>query len=498
MKSAAAGWTWRVFAICWLVYTAFWTPYLLREHFPAFTLSESGTLNVEGYLGWSNDIFRGARGGAYINNNPGASLTAAVPLVVLRPVLRRVEEWNRTLPRTGPPLNDPELVGRMVAEGRGFYFLLAAFLCVALVMAPATAGVAAYLCSRLAASGVAPVHAAQAALIYGIGTPVLFRAEHLNHNLLVCNAGFAALLLLWDPRNSPLTAFRAAGAGLLAGYTVLCDYSGVVVVAVTSLYVWMRSADGRPAERWKTLAAYAAGAAPALVGLILYQAWAFGSFYRPSQHYMAPTAPTVHGYRGMDWPSPSLLWANFFDARFGLFAYCPALLLAFGAPFVKRVRHRVPPRETAVLLIYFLLFVLFCAANQYSWLQPLTGFRYLVPVVPALALLALQTAEALPRGVRRLLATATCVQSILMVAGYQNNFPRAVQSLWERQFQLPWMLRLGKLGISLSPAFPAIFFLLLALAVTAIWRLRVGRGRPGNPNNSENTSFFGAGTGAGA
>ena len=162
--NSAAGWAWRVFATCWLIYTAFWTPYLLREHFPAFTLSESGTLNVERYLGWSNDIFRGARGGAYINNNPGASLTAAIPLVVLRPVLRRVEEWNRTLPRPTAPQNDPELVGRMVAEGRGFYFFLATFLCVALVMAPATAGVAAYLCSRLADAGVAPVQAAQAAL----------------------------------------------------------------------------------------------------------------------------------------------------------------------------------------------------------------------------------------------------------------------------------------------------------------------------------------------
>jgi len=495
--NSAAGWAWRVFATCWLIYTAFWTPYLLREHFPAFTLSESGTLNVERYLGWSNDIFRGARGGAYINNNPGASLTAAIPLVVLRPVLRRVEEWNRTLPRTAAPQNDPELVGRMVAEGRGCYFFLATFLCVALVMAPATAGVAAYLCSRLADAGVAPVQAAQAALVYGIGTPVLFRAAHLNHNLLVCDAGFAALLLLWDPRNGPLPALRAAGAGLLAGYAVLCDYSGVVVMAVTSLYVWVRSADGGRASRWKTLAVYAAGAAPAIAGLVLYQAWAFGSFYRPSQHYMEPTAPTVRGYRGMDWPSPSLLWANFFDRRFGLFAYCPALLLAFGAPFVKRARHRVPTRETAVLLVYFLLFVLFCAANQYSWLQPLTGFRYLVPVVPALAVLALQTAEALPRGVRRLLAAATCAQSILMVAGYQNNFPRAVQSLWERHFELPWMVRLEQLGIPLNPAIPAIFFLLLALAVTAIWFVPGRKGRAANPNNSENRSFFGAGTGGG-
>ena len=211
-------------------------------------------------------------------------------------------------------------------------------------MAPATAAVAAYLCSRLGEAGVAPIHAAQAALLYGVGTPVLFRAAHLNHNLLVCNAGFAALLLLWDPRNAPVRAGRAAVAGLLAGYTVLCDYSGVVVVAVVALYVWLRSAGGRPAARWKILAAYAAGVAPGIVGLTLYQAWAFGDLLRPSQHYMVPTAPTSHGYRGIDWPSPALLAANFFDPRFGLFAYCPALLLALAAPFCKT---RQTPRSRA-------------------------------------------------------------------------------------------------------------------------------------------------------
>jgi hypothetical protein len=38
-------------------------------------------------LRWTEDIFSGPRGGAYINNNPGASLTGAVPLLLLRPIL---------------------------------------------------------------------------------------------------------------------------------------------------------------------------------------------------------------------------------------------------------------------------------------------------------------------------------------------------------------------------------------------------------------------------
>ena len=466
---ASCTWTWRVFLTCWLGYTVFWAPYIVREHFPAVALAERGSLNVERYLGWTEDIFRGPGGGAYINNNPGASLTGAVPLVLLRPLLSRVDEWNQKLPRRDRNSDDGDLFWRTLAEGRAFYFLLVGFVTVALVMAPATAGTAAYLCSRLTESGVPAAHAAGAAVLYGLGTPVFFRAGYLNHNLLVGDAGFTALLLLWDPENRPVHALRAALAGLLAGYAVLCDYSGVVVVAVTALYVWLRSAGQPGTQRWRVMTAYAAGIVPAVAALAVYQAWAFGSFYRPSQHYMPPTAPTSLGYRGFDWPSPALMWANFFDPRFGLFAYCPALVLAFAAPFITRVKYRVPARETRILFTYFALFVLFCAANQYSWLQPRTGFRYLVPVVPALALLAVQTAQVLPQLVRWVIAALTCLQSVIIAAAHRNDVRLAVSTIWRRKFQLPWMIRLGDAGVPVNWAWPLVTYVLLALVVTAIW-----------------------------
>jgi hypothetical protein len=407
-------WTLRVFLTCWLVYTFFWTPYIIREHFPALALAERGSLNVDRYLGWTEDIFRGPRGGAYINNNPGASLTGAVPLLLLRPLLARVDRWNQALPRPNIPAGESDVFRRTVDAGRGFYFLLVAFLTVALVMAPATAGTAAYLCARLTAAGVPAANAGWVALLYGLGTPVLFRIGHLNHNLLVGDAGITALLLLWDTEDRPPGPGRASIAGLLAGYAVLCDYSGIVVVVVAFLYAWLRSARQSSGQPWRTMTAFAAGCLPGVAGLALYQAWAFGSLYHPSQHYMAPTAPTSHGYRGFDWPSPALMWANFVDPRFGLFAYCPALLLAFAAPFAARARYRIPRRETWVLWLYFALFVLFCSANQYSWLQPSTGFRYLVPVVPALALLSMQAAQILPPVVRWTVAGLALAQSLIV------------------------------------------------------------------------------------
>ena len=436
----------RVFFICWLVYSAFWAPYILREHFPAITLAERGTPNVERYLGWTDDIFPGPNGGAFINNNPGASLTAAIPLVLLRPLLARVDSWNQREPRPSRfEPNEGKVFARALREGRGCYFLLIVFLTAAGVMAPATAAVPAYLCSRLIEAGVSAVSASLIAILCGIGTPLLYRAGDLNHNLLVADAGFIALLLLWDAEDRPLTVSRALSAGLLAGYALLCDYSGIVVIAIAGIYALQRSTG--KASRIRTLAAFAAGTLPGAAILVIYQAWAFGSFYHPSQQYMPPTGLTAHGYRGFDWPSPSLAWALLIDPRFGLFAYCPALILAFAAPFAKRVRYKLPPRETRLILTYFGLFLVFCSANQYSWLQPLTGFRYLIPVVPGLALLAVQAAQALPKLARQLLACISCLQMLLLAASHEIDVRRMLVTLWDSRFEPLWVIRLGQAGV---------------------------------------------------
>jgi len=468
-QSGGRGCARRVFLTCWLVYTVFWTPYVVREHFPAIALAESGQLDVERYLGWTEDIFSGPRGGAYINNNPGASLTGAIPLLLLRPLLIRVDNWNQRLPRQHPHGEHDPLLERLAAEGRAFYFLLIAFITVALVMAPATALAVAMLCARIMEAGVSPANAAAAAVMCGLGTPLLFRTGYLNHNLLAGDAGFIALLLLWDPADRPLRPARAGLAGLLAGYAVLCDYSGVVVAAVTAVYVWLRcSADS--GARGRCAGAYLAGLAPGIAGVMIYQQWAFGSFYRPPQHYMTPTAPTALGYHGFTWPSPALLWANFFDPRFGLFPYCPALLLAFVAPLATRVRQ--PRREMRLMLTYCLLFVLFCAANQYAWLQPATGFRYLVPVVPVLALMAMQGAQLLPRIVQWGIAISSLLWSLVLAGAHQNDVRLAAETFWNRRFALPWMIRLRAAGTPVTWEWVVLTYLVTVLAIVWIWHDR--------------------------
>jgi hypothetical protein len=479
----------RVFFTCWITYTVFWSPYIVREHFPAITLADSGTLNVQRFLGYTGDIFPSSRGGAVINNNPGASITGAIPLFVLRPLVARVKAWNLQQPHPPIPANDGEFFWRTVREGLQFYFLLIAFLTVALVMAPATAGTAAFFCARLQAFSISTANAVLVSLLYALATPILFRAALLNHNMLVCNAAFTALLLLWDPLENPahnpltrdppnppsrpLRPLPAAFAGLLSGYCVLCDWSGVVVLAATSLYCFLRSAQPRSAQplrsRLKILLAFAAGAALCIVLLAAYQRWAFGSPVLPSQHYMHPTTPTSRGYRGFDWPSFALVWANFFDPRYGLFAYCPFLMLGLAAPFIPRARRLIPTRELWVLSLYFVLFVLFCAANQYSWLQPLTGFRYLVPAVPPLAILSIEVARQFPRPVQWILAVCACAQSLVLAAAHENDIRLALSTLVERRGQFFWLVRLRDAGLPVNWGYTLAVWGIPIVAAIYIW-----------------------------
>ena len=430
-----------VFLICWIIYSIFWTPWILREHFPVLTLIEQGTLNVDRYRGWTEDIFPCTPSRAFINNNPGASLTGAIPLWALRPALRSLERWNRSVTPPRARADDGEIFGRAVRERREFYLLAIAFLTVALAMAPLTAGVMACLAMRLQQHGAPPATAATIALVCGIGTPLVFRAGSLNHNLLVADAGLAALLLLWTPRDRPITKREAALAGLLAGYSVLCDYSGVVVLLTVAGYAWIGSRS-RPVN----LLVMAAGALPCLAALLIYQRWAFGSFIRPPQHFMPAIAETARGYRGFGWPSSALAWALLFDPRFGLFAYCPPLLIGLAAPFVRNDRNWLPQRETGLFAAYSALFLLFCSANQYSWLQPLTGFRYLAPVAPAVALLAIVAAQRLPFVVRALLAIWAVLQSIVIAAAHSNDIRLAPDTLLHRRFVFKWAEYLARFG----------------------------------------------------
>jgi hypothetical protein len=193
---------------------------------------------------------------------------------------------------------------------------------------------------------------------------------------------------------------------------------------------------------------------------------AFGAAALPAQHFMKPIEQTAQGYRGIDWPSPAIAWSNFFDARYGLFIYCPLLVLGCFAPFVRNVPYRVPVREQWFFLAFTAVFVVFCAANRYSLLQWTTNVRYLVPTIPALLLLSLQVAQALPRAVALSLVGASFAVNWTVSIGRDRLALLAGEGL-----QFSWARRMGELGMLERPQLVSILVLCATVAVVvATWR----------------------------
>ena len=472
--------TLRLFLTCWVIYAAHWAPFMIREQFPAITLATEGTMNVQRFLGWTTDVFPGPRGGAFINNNPGASLLGAIPLILARPALDAVERWNDTLPSSYARASEPRYANDMLLRSRReWYFMAVAFLTCAGVMAPLSALTVTTLGRTLWLSGVPRTRAIEVALLVGFATPVFVRTGYLNHNLLVSHAGLLAGLLLWADGEKVVSRGRFIAAGMLGGFAVLCDYSGVLVLAAIGIYALLRARDRFTSNLDAVRAGlwYTAGAIPFLIALGAYQWWAFGHSVLPSQHFMTAIEQTNRGYRGMDWPSFELFTMNLFDPRFGLFAVCPVVALALIAPFMRRGRFRLPAREMWGILAFFAAFTLFCAANQYSSLQWNTGIRYLVPAIPGLFLLSAQVLQDAPTWLRRLVIAVSLALSWVPAVTHQQLYMIARHPA---SFQLAWVHRMADYGAVSSPMImSAGIIAAVALVVALVWRrelVSVGNG----------------------
>jgi hypothetical protein len=316
------------------------------------------------------------------------------------------------------------------------------------------------------------------ALLYGFATPVLYRTAQLNHNLLVGHFALFAFALLWHPWDIAERPRRASHllAGLLAGWAVVLDYSGIAVLLPLGGYAlarWMLS----PARSRSTseLLLFAVGAAASLGVLAAYQWLAFGSPLAPAQRMMPPTFLSQYGYNGMDWPQPDLLWDTTFGLRFGLFTSAPLLLLALYPPGWRRKAGRLlERRELWFVAAVCVLFFLFASANQFGRLQFNSGVRYVVPVVPFLFLVVAGVLLKLPRPLAVAIGVATAYMSwcLALYRDVEQGLG-VLESLIHVSTggpELPWITTLDRLGY--LPAGPASL-LVLALTVAAvcvIWR----------------------------
>lgn len=479
----------RLFITCWLIYALHFATNTVREIYPALSLGDRLSFDVSEYLGLHPDIFAIAGRGAYINNNPGASIMGAVPYALARPVIDRavaaVQQARRVANQPPPEYNSIYPMAReFFAESyrRGFdvKFGLGAGVMQALLMAPLSA-LSVVVMFWLLLKLVARRTALLLALLYGLATPVFYRTAQLNHNLLIGHCALFAFALLWQPwqEKGPAGRLRFVLAGLLTGWTLVLDYSGLVAIAALGFYTLLRyREEPTGAPRRQALAHVALGAVAAAAVLPAYQWLAFGNPLYPAQHYMPATQYSGYGMSGMGLPQLDLLLETAFSIRFGLFTSAPLLLLALWPPAWLSGRYRLLGQsEMRFIALFTLAFFLFASANQYGRLQFNSGIRYVVPLTPFLFLAAAGVLIKLPRPAALAFAGLAAYWSwcLAMWRDVEQGWGilEAIKHITLAGPRLPWLATLQGMGY-LPPVNLTLPILLLAgVALWLLWQVRL-------------------------
>lgn len=475
----------RIFLTCWCIYVAHFATNTVREIYPALSLGDDLSFDVSAYLGLHSDIFELPGRGAFINNNPGASIVGAIPYALARPVIDRVVAAVQQRRASAPDTVDSEAYNSIYPMARAFYresrargydikFGLGAAVMQAGAMAPLSAFSAVVMFWVLVACDLSRRGACVGSLLYAVGTPIFYRTAQLNHNLILAHCAFFAFVLLWRPW-APRGSLRPAHfflAGLLAGFGVVCDYSGVIIVIAIGVYALRRWLELSAARRREHLVAFAAGLAIAAAFLVAYQWICFGHPLFPAQHYMPPAKYSDQGYAGFDWPHLDLLWDTAFGLRYGLFTSAPLLLLALYPPaWTSRLRI-IGRVEIETIALLCALFLLFCSANQYGRMQFNTGVRHIIPVSAFLFLVAVGPLRHLPVTIAATFAGLTVFWSwcLAMYRDVEQGLgaPEAFLHVIREGPSLPWLSTIQNMGF-VPQASATVILLLLFLGLILLW-----------------------------
>lgn len=488
------GLAWRLFLTCWIVYALHFATNTVREIYPALALGDHFSFRVDEYANLHPDLFEKPGYGWHINNNPGASMVAAIPYALLRPVVNRivsrVQQQRVASGATEPPqYNSPwpmaqEFFKQSWLRGYDIKFGLAAMITQMLCMAPISAlGVVVmfYVLRQVFGSDKTAVWLA---LLYAFGTPVFFRTGFLNQNMLMAHAAFFGLVLMWNPGDGQRWSShqRFFLGGVFGGVALLMDYSGMVMLL--GLFVYGLAKRWREASLADTIrhgAWYVAGTLPP-VGLLWFYQWrSFGNAFLPAQHWMPKVAYIEQGYQGFSLPQPDLLLALLVDYRYGLFTSCPLFLLAVMAWWARRQEKRLDAFHLIALALLSVALWIFFSCVGYSRLQFNSGVRYFAPAFPLLFILAATVLMKLPRAIAYLIVVATVAESwcLAMYRDVERGFGvlDPVLHVFIGGFKLPVLTTLQNLGsqyggFSAQGVSPLPLFALTAAILYGIWSVR--------------------------
>jgi hypothetical protein len=229
--------------------------------------------------------------------------------------------------------------------------------------------------------------------------------------LFMCLAPFLrALRASGAPRLDRRAWTLLGGAWLFAALLLLTRISYALLLPIIGLLVLYAALAGRP---WRVLRPVAprlalALAVPPLAALALLA-------YLNQVRFGSPWLSGYHQFhQDMVQPTGRLadaLWGYLFSPRFSVFLYFPLLIVALGGAAGFWRRHRMDAIAMASVLAVFVLVLGMLPAWAGEWTY---GPRYLLFVLPVLALPALVVADALIDGWQR---RAARVCAALVIAG---------------------------------------------------------------------------------
>ncbi len=481
----------RLFITCWFVFVLHFATNVVREIYPAITLGDHLSFDVSEYSGLHPDIFTIKDRGAYINNNPGASILGAIPYAIARPLINFITVKVQKARAGDPSLvhkeydtvlhpNSKRFYEEVVKRGLDVKFGLACGVIQAFCMAPLSAFSAVVMFYVLLALTRSIRLAVFLSVLFAFGTPVFYRTAFLNHNLLLGHFSLFSFVLLWRPWDDaecPRPPFYFL-AGILCGWTVVLDYSGIVAVFSISLYAILRYLSfPKESRSLQHIIRFFVGVALSVSVLIAYQWLLFGHPFYPAQHYMPPTEFSQNGFSGLTWPRLHLLFQTAFSGRYGLFTSAPILLLVFCLPFFFRhVRQRIGGNQLLFILIYGCGFFLFCAANQFGYVQFNTGVRHVVPVTPFFFLIVAMVIIRMPKIPAVLFSIISLYWSWCLAMYRDVEFGLGVMEPLIRitlgGFQLPWLSTLKRMDYFQDRPLVLPVFLVCGIAIWGIWAVK--------------------------
>jgi hypothetical protein len=485
----------RLFFTCWLVFTLHFATNTVREIYLALGIGDHFSFRVDEYAHMHPDLFEKAGYGWHIGNNPGASMLAAIPYALARPIIdpivKRVQHQRATAGVTEPPsYNSPwpmarEFYKEAWRRGLDIKFGLAAFVTQALCMAPVSALGAVVMFFLLRCVFHSDKMALWLSLLYAFGTPVFFRTGYLNQNMMLGQFAFMGFVTMWNPGESERwsTTTRFFLGGVAGGTALLFDYSGVVLLLGLFFYGLVKRATlVSPADALRHGGFYVLGTLGPVLLLWVYQWKSFGHPFYPGQHWMPPVEWIELGYQGYGWPQLDLFLALAFDYRFGLFVSSPLLALALFYPLVRRSTRRLLPNlELAFILLLFLAFWVFFSGSNYTRLQFNTGIRYMAPMFPFLFVPAAALLVRLPRLAIYFIAVVSVTESwcLAMVRDVERGLGvlDPILRVFVGGFQLPALSTLSRLSGQYGEFFqlgvsPLPLFAIAAVVLYGVWSPR--------------------------